>query len=115
MTAEELNTALRMEIIHYRETDNITQELKSLLMILILQESEKRLSKVSDTVRISCESEAYIACCKHCIHYNPDVKSKSDTPAISYVRTIIRCAFADTLHKEAWHEKTYIATEDLDV
>ena len=90
MKPEELNTALRMEIIHYRETDEITNELKLFIMELILAESKKRLSIGSDNIKILCEARAYIDCCKHCIHYNPD---KSDN-AYGYIMQLIRCAFA---------------------
>lgn len=98
MTPEELNTALRMEIIHYRETDELTPDLKRLLMELVWKEMAKeRYVFITDNIKILCESDAYIAACKHCIHYNPE---KSEN-ARAYVIQIIGCSFAGTIKKHA--------------
>lgn len=96
MTRDMLNTALRTEIIHYRETDEITVDLKSLLMTLILEESEKQLQAISPNIRIRCESEAYLDCCKNSIHFDPKLKLEPTT----HIGMIIRCAFNDTMRKE---------------
>jgi hypothetical protein len=98
MTSEELNTALRMEIIHYRETNVLTLDLKRLLMELVwLEMTKERYKFISDNIKILCETDAYVAACKHCIRYNPE---KTDN-AQAYVRQIIGSAFAGTIVKYA--------------
>lgn len=98
MKADQMNMALQMEIIGYRETDNLTMDLKILLMELIwLEMAKDRYKFITDNIKILCEAEAYIECCKHCIHYNPE---KSDN-ARAYVIQIIGCAFAKTIKTNA--------------
>jgi len=81
MTTDELNTALVMEITHYRQTDELTLDLKRLLMELIWLESPKsRYAHIPDNVKILCEADAYIAACKHCIHFDP--KKTDNTESI---------------------------------
>jgi len=96
MNQDELNTALRMEIIHYRATDELTKDLKMLLMELVwLEMVKERYKFISDIIKILCESEAYVACCKHCGHYDP----KKSEDARAYVRQIIGSSFAGTIVK----------------
>jgi len=98
MNTDELNTALKMEIIHYKETDEITDDLKRLLMELIWRESKKkRYGFVSDNTKILCEADAYVAACKHCSHFNPE---KSDKPSL-YVGQIIWCSYINTIKKHS--------------
>jgi len=98
MNSEELNTALRTEIIHYRETDELTPDLKRLLMELVWRETPKaRYEYVSDNVKILCEAKAYEDACKHCVHYNPE---KSEN-ASAYVGQIIWSSYCGTIKKHA--------------
>jgi hypothetical protein len=96
MTTDELNTALVMEITHYRQTDEITPDLKRLLMEVIwLETKKKRYEHISDNVKILCEADAYIAACKHCIHFDP----KKTDKAIPYMGQIIWCSYVNTIKK----------------
>jgi tRNA U38,U39,U40 pseudouridine synthase TruA len=95
MTPDELNTALKMEIINYKEINEITNDLKRLLMELVWLVSYERFEFLSENLRTMCEAKAYEYVCKHSIHYNPE---KSDN-AMLYVKTIIRCSFAITIKK----------------
>jgi len=98
MKTDELNTALRMEIIHYRETDVLTPDLKRLLMELVWLETPKaRYNHISDNVKILCEAKAYEDACKHCIHFNPDKSSKPS----SYMVQIIWNSYYGTIKKHA--------------
>ena len=98
MTREELNTALRMEIIHYKETDELTPDLKRLLMEVVWLETPKaRYSYISDNVKILCEAKGYEDACKHCIHFNPE---KSDN-AFAYMVQIIWSSYYGTIKKHA--------------
>jgi hypothetical protein len=95
---EELNKLLLKELASYKETDTLTDELKKLLIDLICQESKKsRYNRVSENVKILCEAEAYVAACKHSIHFNPE---KSDN-ATAYVVQIIWCSYCSTIKKHA--------------
>jgi hypothetical protein len=87
-----------MEIINYRATDVLTLDLKRLLMEVVWLETPKtRYKCISDNIKILCESEAYVAACKHCIHYDP---TKSDN-AFAYVVQIIWSSFYGTIKKHA--------------
>ena len=98
MNRDELNTALKMEIIIYRNTDEMTPDLKRLLMEIVWLETPKtRYAHISDNVKILCEADAYIAACKHCIHYNPE---RSDN-AFAYVVQIVWSSFYGTIKKHA--------------
>jgi hypothetical protein len=98
MKLDELNTALRMEIINYRETNKLTPDLKRLLMELIWLETPKaRYEFVSDNIKILCEADAYVAASKHCIHFDPQ---KSRKPSL-YVGQIIWCSYINTIKKHA--------------
>jgi hypothetical protein len=98
MTTDELNTALTMEIIHYKETDELTPDLKRLLMELIWLETPKaRYKFLSDNIKILCEADAYVAACKHSIHFDP---KKSDKPNL-YMGQIIWCSYCSTIKKHA--------------
>jgi hypothetical protein len=98
MTPDELNTALRMEIIHYRQTDELTPDLKRLLMELVWLETPKaRYGHISDNVKILCEAKAYEDACKHCIHFNPERTEN----ARAYVGQIIWSSFYGTIKKYA--------------
>jgi hypothetical protein len=96
MTPEEINEGLLKEFALYRETDAVSPELKRLLMDLILQVSYGRYKNMNENLRILCESEAYIHCCKNSVYFNPNKTNK----ARAYVVTIIRCSFASTVVKE---------------
>lgn len=98
MNTDELNTALKMEIIHYRETDELTLDLKRLLMELIWLETPKaRYKCIPDNIKILCEAKAYEDACKHCIHFNPE---KTDN-ARAYVGQIICCSYYSTIKRHA--------------
>jgi hypothetical protein len=98
MTREELNTALRMEIINYRATDELTPDLKRLLMEMVWLETPKpRYVHISDNVKIICEAKAYEDACKHGIHYNPE---KSDN-AFAYMTQIVWSSYCGTIKKHA--------------
>jgi len=92
----ELNEKLLKELVLYKETDTLTDELKRLLMELIWQESKKsRYKHISENTIILCEADAYVAACKHSIHFNPE---RSDKPS-SYVGQIIWCSYINTIKK----------------
>lgn len=96
--ARQQNERLLKEIIHYKETDELTTELKRLFIELICNESNKaRYKMVSDNVKILCEADAYVACCKHSIHFNPE---KSDKPTL-YMGQIIWCSYINTIKKHS--------------
>jgi hypothetical protein len=98
MTTDELNTALTMEITHYRVTDELTPDLKRLLMELIwLETKKKRYGHIGDNIKILCEADAYVAACKHCIRFDP---KKSDKPNL-YIGQIIWCSYIQTIKKHA--------------
>jgi hypothetical protein len=98
MNMDKLNTALKIEIIHYKKTDELTDNLKRLLMELIwLESKKKRYEFVNDNTKILCEADAYVAACKHCIHFNPE---RSDKPNL-YVGQIILCSYINTIKKHS--------------
>ena len=98
MNNDELNTALKMEIINYRNTDELTLDLKRLLMEVVwLETPKKRYKHIPDNVKILCEADAFIAACKHCIHFNPE---RSDN-AYAYVVQIVWNSFYGTIKKHA--------------
>jgi hypothetical protein len=98
MTRDELNTALKMEIINYRKTDVLTPDLKRLLMEIVWLETPKpRYRCISDNVKILCEADAFVAACKHCIHYDP---KKSDN-AFAYVVQVVWSSYYGTIKKHA--------------
>lgn len=98
MTRDQLNTALKMEIINYRNTDELTPDLKRLLMEVVWLETPKsRYKGIPDNVKILCEAKAYEDACKHCIHYNPE---KSDN-AFAYMVQIVWNSFYGTIKKHA--------------
>ena len=98
MNRDELNTALRMEIINYRNTNVLTPDLKRLLMEVVWLETPKaRYSHISDNVKILCEGKAYEDACKHCIHFNPE---KTDN-AFAYMVQIVWSSFYGTIKKHA--------------
>jgi hypothetical protein len=95
---EELNKQLLKELVLYKETDILTDELKRLLFDLICQESKKsRYNHISENVKILCEADAYVAACKHSIHFNPE---RSDKPSL-YVGQIIWSSYYGTIKKHA--------------
>jgi hypothetical protein len=102
MNSHELNTALTMELINYRNTDELTPDLKRLLMELVWEISHDRYKSLSENLRIMCEAKAYEHVCKHSIHFN----QKTCGNAKSYVSVIIRSAFAGTICKHGNFKKT---------
>jgi hypothetical protein len=98
MKVDELNTALKMEIIHYKETDELTPDLKRLLMEVVWLETLKaRYNHISDNVKILCEAKGYEDACKHCIHFNPE---KSDN-AFAYIVQIVWSSYYSTIRKHS--------------
>jgi hypothetical protein len=92
----ETNKDLLREIILYQETDELTVELKKIFMELIwLETKNSKYEKVTDNVKILCESKAYEDCCKNSIYFNPD---KSDKPSL-YMINIIRCSYSIIIKK----------------
>jgi hypothetical protein len=100
---EEQNKSLIKEIIHYKETNELTLELKKIFMELIWLETEKaRYKYISDNVKILCEAKAYEDCCKHAIRFNLE---KSDKPNL-YMGQIIWCSYINTIKKSCPELKT---------
>ena len=98
MNRDELNIALKMEIIHYRETDELTPDLKRLLMEVVWLETPKiRYNHIPDNVKILCEAKAYEDACRNCIHFNPE---RSDN-AFAYMVLIIWSSYYGTIKKHA--------------
>lgn len=94
--ARQRNEQLLKELTHYKKTDELTPKLKSMLMELIWQETGKfRYKFVSENVKILCEADAYVAVCKHSVHFNPE---KSDKPSL-YIGQIIWCSYINTIKK----------------
>ena len=96
MTSDQLNTALRMELINYQATDTLTDDLKRLFLELIIEVGKrKEYVNLTDNVRTYCEAKAYENCCRFAIHYNPD---KSEN-ASAYIKTMIRHGYVETVRK----------------
>lgn len=103
MNKEELNTALKMELINYQTTNELTDDLKRLFLETIMGVSkEERYKYLNDNLKIYCEAKAYEDLCRHAIHFNPD---RGDN-AYAYVNQIIRSSFACMIVRHGNYPKT---------
>ena len=94
--ARQKNERLLKELALYKETDTLTPKLKRMLMELIWEESKKsRYKCIGENLIILCEADAYVAACKHSIHFNPE---RSDKPNL-YIGQIIWCSYCSTIKK----------------
>jgi hypothetical protein len=105
MKLKKNNAGLLKELPCYAKTNTLTPKLKRLLIELIWKETSRdRNNNISENVKILCESEAYIAVCKHSAHFDAE---KSDN-AVAYVGQIIRCSFVNTIFKQGKLKKDEI-------
>jgi hypothetical protein len=93
MITKEFKEQLLKEIILCKELNELTLEIKDMFFEIINQEIEKRYSIMIEINKILCETNAYDACCKHVLNFNPD---RSDN-VYAYIVTIIRSSFANTI------------------
>ena len=103
MNKEELNVALRMELINYQTTNVLTDDLRRLFLECIIYASKKEVYKnLSDNLRIYCEAKAYEDCCKHTSNF-PHERCKN---AYAYVGQIIGSSFACMIVRHGKYSKT---------
>lgn len=98
MKLKKINKGLLKHLPRYAKTDKLTPKLKRLLIEVIWSVSaRKQYQNLCDNIMIICESEAYVAACKHSIHFN----IKSGGRPLAYVNQIVRSSYAGTIKKHA--------------
>ena len=96
MTREEYNEQFLLEIVHHKETGEISDDVKNLLYQLIKQNADSEryeFLNLNEDLKYMCIFFAYEACIKHIWKFNPEKSSN----AFSYIVIIIRSSFARTI------------------
>ena len=94
MSTEEINELLLLELTETRETDELSDILKSLFYQICKRMIDSdRYKFINDDWKFICVLNAYEACTKHAIKFNPQKSSD----AHMYIKTIIRSSISSTI------------------
>jgi hypothetical protein len=96
MSREEINELLLVELPEAKQSNVLSDALKSLFYVICRRTVESdRYKFLNDDRKYDCVLNAYEACTKHAIKFNPE----KSNDAYSYVNIIIRSSIAGTIIK----------------